>query len=319
MKNLGRICMVAAACAMVSGSALAVTTDDQFLATNRIGIRTLSPAQVLHLFDNVSGTVRFRLENSEGAVDMLTDNNGFAIINNGNQNLTLSQGGNLGIGTTNPSQRIHLNTNTAGSTRFRLQQNEGFVDFVTDNGQMQMWVNNSPKMFINPTGEVGIGTSTPGTELDVNGEITTEVLQITGGSDLSETFDVNAEGAVPGMVVSIDVTDPGKLVVAEKAYDKTVAGIISGAGGLNTGMRMGQAGTMAYGGHPVALTGRVYCLVDATDAAIEPGDMLTTSNTAGHAMKVLDHGLASGSIIGKAMTPLAQGEKGLVLVLVSLQ
>jgi hypothetical protein len=36
-------------------------------------------------------------------------------------------------------------------------------------------------------------------------------------------------------------------------------------------------------------------------------------------MKVTDHARAQGAIIGKAMTPLAKGEKGLVLVLVSLQ
>jgi hypothetical protein len=35
-------------------------------------------------------------------------------------------------------------------------------------------------------------------------------------------------------------------------------------------------------------------------------------------MKVIDHAKATGAIIGKAMSPLADG-KGMVLVLVSLQ
>jgi hypothetical protein len=69
----------------------------------------------------------------------------------------------------------------------------------------------------------------------------------------------------------------------------------------------------------VALTGRVYCLCDASSGGIEPGDLLTTSDTPGHAMKVTDHARAQGAIIGKAMTRLAQGETGRVLVLVSLQ
>jgi hypothetical protein len=63
----------------------------------------------------------------------------------------------------------------------------------------------------------------------------------------------------------------------------------------------------------------VYCLVDATDAAIEPGDLLTTSATAGHAMKAIDSDRSHGAVIGKAMTALPRGEKGLVLVLVNLQ
>ena len=81
---------------------------------------------------------------------------------------------------------------------------------------------------------------------------------------------------------------------------------------------MGQRGTIADGALPVALTGRVYCMVDATDNPIKPGDLLTTSNVPGHAMKVIRHEKALGSIIGKAMTGLDKGQ-GLVLVLVSLQ
>jgi hypothetical protein len=97
-----------------------------------------------------------------------------------------------------------------------------------------------------------------------------------------------------------------------------VAGIVSGADGVKPGLLMGQKGTVADGEHPVALTGRVYCKVDADFGAIEPGDLLTTSPTPGHAMKVSDHAQAQGAILGKAMTALEAGQ-GTVLVLVSLQ
>lgn len=150
------------------------------------------------------------------------------------------------------------------------------------------------------------------------GRITTQVLEITGGSDFSESFDIRSEGALPGMIVSIDAAHPGELAVSGRAYDRTVAGIVSGAGGVKPGLMMGQRGTAADGKHPVALTGRVYCLVDAERGAIEPGDLITTSDTPGHGMKVTEHARAQGAIIGKAMTPLAAG-RGLVLVLVSLQ
>jgi hypothetical protein len=97
-----------------------------------------------------------------------------------------------------------------------------------------------------------------------------------------------------------------------------VAGIISGAGDVKQGMMMGQTGTLADGQHPVALTGRVYVWADATRGAIKPGDLLTTSATPGHAMKVSHSARAQGAILGKAMTALKSG-KGLVLVLVTLQ
>jgi len=167
-----------------------------------------------------------------------------------------------------------------------------------------------------------LGNNTVLLDGDVNGEgwIQTQVLRITGGADLSEQFDIHAicDELQPGMVVCIDSSHSGQLVASTRAYDSTVAGIISGAGGVKPGMLMGQAGSVADGQHPVALTGRVYALADASSGAIEPGDLLTTSDLPGHAMKVADPARAQGAIIGKAMSSL-KGGKGLVLVLVSLQ
>jgi hypothetical protein len=166
------------------------------------------------------------------------------------------------------------------------------------------------------------GTVTITFDADVGGDgrVTTQELTITGGSDLSEQFDINplATELQPGMVVCIDSEHPGELVSSTRPYDRTVAGVISGAGGIKTGMMMGQVGTQADGKHPVALTGRVYVLADASKGRIKPGDLLTTSSTPGHAMKVANHTKAQGAILGKAMTGLSQG-KGMVLVLVSLQ
>jgi hypothetical protein len=155
-----------------------------------------------------------------------------------------------------------------------------------------------------------------------NGYVSVKVLEIRSGADLSEKFDVKTNiddiEPLPGMVVSIDPENPGELVVSSSEYDRRVAGIISGAGGVSPGMLMGQTGSIADGSSPVALTGRVYCRVDASQGTVEPGDLLTTSTTPGHAMKVTDHSRANGAIIGKAMTSLDEG-KGLVLVLVTLQ
>lgn len=153
-----------------------------------------------------------------------------------------------------------------------------------------------------------------------DGRIITQELQITGGSDLSEQFDIKPAQfeIAPGMVVSIDPDAPGHLKVSRTAYDKKVAGIISGAGGIKTGMMMGQQGSEADGQHPVALSGRVYCQADTSAGPIQPGDLLTTADIPGHAMRVTDHTRAIGAILGKAMTGLKDG-RGLVLVLVSLQ
>jgi hypothetical protein len=166
-------------------------------------------------------------------------------------------------------------------------------------------------------------SSTNGIRIYENGNVACKVLQITGGSDLSEQFDIRAIKEdlppSPGMVVSIDPESEGDLIISTKAYDRSVAGIISGAGGVKPGMLMGQEGSKADGASPVALTGRVYCWADASHGAIQPGDLLTTSNTPGHAMKVADYTKAQGAILGKAMSSLEEGEKGQILVLVALQ
>lgn len=146
------------------------------------------------------------------------------------------------------------------------------------------------------------------------------VLQITGGSDIAEPFNVRGEvEARPGMVVALDRQRVGELRVADRAYDRTVAGIISGANGVKPGLTLTQEGSIADGEHPVALTGRVWCLVDAdANGAVGIGDLLTTSATPGHAMRVSDHERAAGAVLGKAMSSLERG-RGYVLVLVSLQ
>jgi hypothetical protein len=149
--------------------------------------------------------------------------------------------------------------------------------------------------------------------------ITCATITITGGSDLAEPFQfAPADKEIPqGSVVVIDEKNPGQLKMSDEPYDTRVAGVVSGANGINPGIQMQQQGLLE-GGRNVALTGRVYVHADASNGAIKPGDLLTTSSTPGHAMKVTDHAKAQGAVLGKAMTGLSEG-KGMVLVLVSLQ
>jgi len=135
-------------------------------------------------------------------------------------------------------------------------------------------------------------------------------------ADCAEDFDVELlEAAEPGTVMVI--SDDSRLRVSDQAYDHRVAGIVAGAGkyrpGIVLGRKKGEANQT-----PIALMGRVYCKVDADRGSIGVGDLLTTSSILGYAMKVDDPSRAFGSVIGKALAPLAEGQS-MIPVLVALQ
>jgi hypothetical protein len=162
-----------------------------------------------------------------------------------------------------------------------------------------------------------VSTNGRGPAARINGRTVTEILEITGGADLAERFSTS-ETAIPGMVVAIDPDHPGLLCIAKGAYNRRVAGVISGANDLNAGMVLADL-PGATNSVPLALSGRAWVNADATNRPINPGDLLTTSDRPGYAMKVQNHAKAQGAIIGKAMTGLRKGETGRVLVLINLQ
>ncbi|MCB9170006.1 MAG: hypothetical protein H6594_06600 [Flavobacteriales bacterium] len=152
------------------------------------------------------------------------------------------------------------------------------------------------------------------------GRVTTDELEIKGGADLAEHFAVDDQAGevLPGTLVSIAPDGSGRLEPSVVPYDRRVAGVVSGANGVNPGLTLRQPGTTADGAVPVALNGRVYVRADVSNGPIAPGDLLTSSTTPGRAMKATDTDRMSGAVIGKAMTALDEGT-GLVLVLVNLQ
>jgi hypothetical protein len=134
-------------------------------------------------------------------------------------------------------------------------------------------------------------------------------------ADCAEEFEVaGAETIEPGTLMSFHMD--GTLCPSLEAYDNKVAGVISGAGEYKPGIVLDrrQGGNRA----PIALLGKVYCKVDAAYSPIEVGDLLTTSPTAGHAMKATDRFRATGSVIGKALRHKREG-RGIIPVLVALQ
>ena len=134
--------------------------------------------------------------------------------------------------------------------------------------------------------------------------------------DMAERFDLApAADCVPGMVMV--ACDDGTVVPCSRAYDKRVLGVVSGAGTLRPAITLGAQDRGAPSA-AIALVGTAYCLVDATHAAVEVGDLLTTSETRGHAMKATEAGRIPGTVIGKALGSARNG-CALVPILVAVQ
>lgn len=179
----------------------------------------------------------------------------------------------------------------------------------------------SPTVWLtqNGSGPILVGSGGSGAVFTVTqtGRTITSAVEITGGGDIVEGFEAREGVVEAGTVMSIDPQTPGQLTISSSAYDAKVAGVVSGAGGVNHGLRLGQDGVLD-GETLVAMTGRVYVKCSSENGAISPGDLLTTADLDGHAMRATDGMRSFGTVIGKAMGSLDQGT-GLVLVLVNLQ
>jgi hypothetical protein len=153
-------------------------------------------------------------------------------------------------------------------------------------------------------------------DVTISGNLSVSDVLLLPGKDCAEQFLLDdAETGEPGTVMVVD--DAEKLVACSREYDMRVAGVISGASQYQTGMILGARDADADH-RPIALMGRVFCKVDADFGAIQPGDLLTTSPSPGHAMKVSDPIMAFGATIGKALRSCACG-KGLIPILVALR
>jgi hypothetical protein len=132
-----------------------------------------------------------------------------------------------------------------------------------------------------------------------------------GGADFAEMLPAQA-GLEPGDVLVIDVD--GKLGRSTQPHQRSVVGVYATKPGFLGGAHEGADLT---GKVPLAVVGIVPVKVTSENGSIKPGDKLTASSTAGHAMRAGDDA-GIGTVIGKALSAI-EGERGVIQMLVILQ
>ena len=309
-------------------------SKNNLIVKGSVGIGTPTPGAKLTVATPAGGVFSaYGIEHTDGAVRLTTYIDGSAgwfgtrsnhplnfFYNDGVAAMTIGGGG-ISMASSSGFFTVGSPNGESGAS-IQRSGNRGDIRFDGTSLKLVAGPGNGPPgslsgIAVNRSGNVGVGTTDPQAKLHVIGTTRTSVLTITGGVDLAEPFQMDAEDLEKGSVVVIDEANPGRLKRSTSAYDRRVAGIISGANGVNPGISLHQEGVVE-GGQNVALSGRVYVRADASGGAILPGDMLTTADRPGHAMKARDHDRAQGAVIGKAMSALPEG-RGFVLVLVTLQ
>lgn len=205
------------------------------------------------------------------------------------------------------------------------------LQLYSNGGQVQLLGGNG--LYV--PGSVGIGTTSPGATLEVNGNFklttnsgasitfqdgTTQSTAYTGvtcGGDYAESVDVAGKRSAyePGDVLVISSSQNGDVVKSNEPYSTLVAGIYSTKPGT-VGRR--QTTPTSPDEIPMAMVGIVPTKVSAENGPIHKGDLLVTASLKGYAMKGTDRGRMLGAVIGKAMGTLNSGT-GTIEVLVTLQ
>jgi hypothetical protein len=227
---------------------------------------------------DIGGNLRevFKLDASHAALYVGCEGNeGDIIVRDGNGNEVFRFDANfavLDLGASGNEGDLRIRNN-AGQNSFQVDGNEGDIFVRRDIGgnlrEVMKFDASHAALYLGCEGNEGdliVRDGDGNTRIHLDGASGDIQLH---GADCAEEFEVRGpETIAAGTVLVID--DEGHLRPCSEAYDKKVAGVVSGGNGNNPGIVLGKT-PEARRRLPVALNGKVYCMVDADQAARDEG------------------------------------------------
>ena len=159
-------------------------------SAGNVGIGTTSPIGMLSVVNPAANTNTWTPTNNP---DLWVSNAGtsnsyypFGVTTNSGDIFSITNAGNVGIGTTSPSRKLHVHadsgnaylqltqatTGTTSNDGFQISMGASQVNLINrENGSMVFETNNTEKMRITSAGDTGIGVTTPRAKLDVAGGV----------------------------------------------------------------------------------------------------------------------------------------------------
>jgi len=299
----------------LSGSAVFQINSDASIShfNGQLGVNTSSPDGNLHVVGATGDKGRIFLadaDNGSGQADSLAlvkDGVNASVVNrdggylqlgaNNSHFVTLSSGGNVGIGTTSPSKELVVKNAATTSTESVINVisgNQGVAGLylgdpddnivggiVYDNNTDLLQLrssNNQTAVSINSSENVGIGTTSPSSKLDVNGNTNvTGNLDVSGDIDVDGTIEFDALSGT-GSVSVTDIKDEDNMSSNSATALATqqsiraftaMSPIQNGSGGGYTGgesvtfpngliLKMGKTGDVAQDGDTTVTFGSAF-------------------------------------------------------------